>query len=172
MALTVETGSGSASADSYLSVADGDTYHTAHGNPTAWSGASTATKEEALRMGTQYLDLVYGQRWLGYRKSETQALDWPRAGGTDYDGYWIASTSLPQEAKDATAEMALRHISESGGILPDIAEPGIIGSEEVGVGSIKDKKTYLGGKSQVKQFRKVALLVRSISTPYGRMERA
>ena len=42
MALTHEDGTGKADAESYLSVTDADTYHTAHGDPAAWSGATTA----------------------------------------------------------------------------------------------------------------------------------
>ena len=172
MALTVEDGSGLAGADSYLSVADADTYHTGHNNPATWSGASTATKEEALRMAAQYLDAIYGGRWLGLKKGEGQALDWPRAGATDYDGYYMDSSALPQKLKDMAAEMALRNITETSGIIPDISEPGTIGSEEVKVGSISEKKTYLGGKSQIKRYRIVDLLARGLSLPLGRLERS
>ena len=159
MALTVEDGTGLAGADSYLSEADANTYHTAHGNRTSWSGASSATKEAALRMGAQYLDAVYGQRWLGQRISLTQSLDWPRSDAEDRDGCAIASNSVPQAIKDAVAEAAIRHIDETSGLVPDIAEPGSIKSESNQVGPITTRTEYMGGRSQIKRFRLIDLLV-------------
>lgn len=54
MALIVEDGTGLADAESYLSVADADTYH-ADRNNEAWQDYSTAEKEAALRKATQYI---------------------------------------------------------------------------------------------------------------------
>ena len=71
MVLIVEDGTGKADAESYLSVADADTYHTKHGDSADWDGASTGDKEEALRMGTQYLDATYNTLWIGSRANET-----------------------------------------------------------------------------------------------------
>ena len=67
MSLIVEDATGLSTAESYLSVANADTYHASYTGSTAWSGASTGTKERALRRATQYLDSVYGGRWLGER---------------------------------------------------------------------------------------------------------
>lgn len=75
MPLTVEDGTGLATADSYASRADADTYHAARGNA-AWSAASTDARDAALRKATQYLDTRY--RWVGSRLTVTQALEWPR----------------------------------------------------------------------------------------------
>jgi|15BtaG_2_1085339.scaffolds.fasta_scaffold03962_6 hypothetical protein len=164
MAITVEDGTGLAAADSYLSVADADTYHTKHGASTDWSGASTATKEEALRIATQYLDVVYSRRWIGVRQVETQSLAWPRWQVVDYDGFTIGDDEVPSQLEDATAELAVRHITETGGLLPDIASPGTIQSERTGIGrgAVTTSKTFVGGKSQIKQFRKVELLLRDL----------
>lgn len=172
MALTVEDGTGLASADSYLSVADADTYHTDHGDNSSWSGAATAAKEEALRLGTQYLDAMYGQRWLGTRTNESQALDWPRADVEDYDRFSIASNVVPQAIKDAVAEAARRSISETDGLLPDIDEPGTIKSESDAVGALKTSTTYTGGKSQIPRFRIIDLLVAGLVRSSSTMERA
>ena len=171
MALTVEDGTGLANADSYLSEADADTYHTNHSNSASWSGATTATKEAALRMATQYLDAVYGMLWLGTRTNELQALDFPRQDIFDRDGFVVSSTAVPQEIKNACAEAALRNITETAGLLPDITSPGTIKSESDKIGALATSKTYVGGKSQIKKFRIIDLLVAGLIDS-GSIERA
>jgi len=172
MALTVEDGTGKTDADSYLSEADCDTYWTNHGDPTDWSGAATADKEAALRMATQFLDMEYSGRWRGVRANETQSLDWPRYGVTDDDYYAIDSDAMPQALKDATAEAAYRHITETNGLMPDISEPGQIKQYTVKVGPIMKSTEYTSGKSQTKWFRKIDALLRSLIATPGRVERA
>lgn len=169
MAHVVESGSGSSTANAYLSAADADTYFTDHGAPAAWTGA-TAVKEQALRMATQYLDATYAGRWRGTKGSSTQALAWPRIAAVDDDGYWYASDDLPVALEQATAEAALRYL-EDGELLPDIDAPGVIASESVEVGPIATSTTYLGGKSQVVHRRKVDMLVAPLVEPAGRLVR-
>lgn len=118
MSLIVEDGTGLSTAQSYVSVADADFYHTAHGNAT-WTGIDTL-KEAALVRATQALDARYP--WQGIRYVETQALDWPRSGAADIDGYEI--TGIPQGVKDALCEMALLELV-SPGVLTESMEQGI-----------------------------------------------
>lgn len=125
MALIVETGSGAADAESYVSVSDANAYHTARGNA-AWTG-SESVKEAALRRATDYMLQSYAQRWQGDRVSETQALDWPRSGVYAH-GYLIASDTVPAAVANACAELALRALSES--LLPDAGR--VTASEKVG----------------------------------------
>lgn len=153
MALVVEDGTGKSDADSYLSVADADTYHAAHGQPTAWENATDVEKEQALRLATQYLDSHYRRRWQGYRASQTQALMWPRSNVYRDYGYVISSTTIPVELEHATAEAAMRSISETDGLMPDIDEPGSISREQVTVGEISYTTEYAGSRSQTKRFR-------------------
>lgn len=132
MALIVEDGTGKADSESYLSVSDATTYHDARGN-TAWSGLGTdALREQALRKATDYLVQVYRMRWGGYRSNGTQALDFPRAllrmpdysyaglnGYTTIGGnYYYVNDEVPQEVKNACAELALKSIS--GELAPDL----------------------------------------------------
>lgn len=107
MPLTVQDDQGSvAGADSYLSVADFDAYHTARGNsyPT---GTVTSQKEIALRLATEYLDLRF--RFAGWRLRREQTTEWPRVDVYDLDDFYV--DGIPQEVKDATAEYALRALS-------------------------------------------------------------
>jgi len=159
MALTVEDGTGLSTADSYLSQANADTYIANHGNSTDWSGATSDQKDEALRLATQWLDLTYGQRWKGIRSNSDQALDWPRSGVSDRDGRAIDTDELPQKLLDATAEMALRHITETDGIMPDEADAAPVKQEKIKVGEIEESVTYAAPKPQAKRFTIVTRLI-------------
>lgn len=117
MALTVETGSGSATADSYISLTDAATRHTNLGN-TAWAAlASDTVREQCLRRATEYMEGAYRLRWKGYRKTATQALSWPRNfvylepfvhGAVGSYPYLVSDTIVPNEVKNACADLALK----------------------------------------------------------------
>ena len=127
MSLEVELGTGSATAESYISVADASTYHSNRGN-TAWASLSTdATREQCLRKATDYMRQVYRSRWQGCRVQENQSLDWPRF-GVIVEGWAIASNIVPTEVKNACAELALR--AATGDLLADQSQ-GVV-SEAVG----------------------------------------
>ena len=119
MALTLikEDGSGMANANSYASVADGDTYHEGHLYATAWTGAATASKEAALVMATRVIDAMF--RFNGFKRMTGQALQWPRRECRDPDaqsgivpglllirGPWLDETKVPAVVVAATCEMA------------------------------------------------------------------
>ncbi len=110
MALVVEDGTGLATAESYISVADADTRHSNLGN-TAWTG-TTAVKEAALRKATEYIEQRYRLRWKGVRVISTQALSWPRTAAM-VDGYESGYNSVPTEIANACADLALKSLSET-----------------------------------------------------------
>lgn len=96
---------GSASANSYLTVAEGDTYHDARLSATDWSGASADTRTVALIHATRTLDAMMD--WAQHQTDEDQALRWPRQGVVAANELeFIAETEVPQELKNATAEFA------------------------------------------------------------------
>lgn len=78
MALTLvkEDGTGLVNANSYATAADGDAYHDGHLYASAWTGASGGDKEKALVMATRLIDAEC--EFLGFHKSNTQSLQWPR----------------------------------------------------------------------------------------------
>ncbi|MGZ4965288.1 MAG: DnaT-like ssDNA-binding protein [Limisphaerales bacterium] len=78
MALVVvkEDGTGLANANSYAVAADGDDYHAAHLYASAWTGATAGNKDIALVMATRLIDAQC--EFLGFHKSNVQALQWPR----------------------------------------------------------------------------------------------
>lgn len=125
MSLNVETGTGSATSESYISVTDASTYHANRGNST-WALLTTAQMEEALRRATDYIEQTYRMRWLGYRVTITQALSWPRDEVQRLDLTLLNQYSyyennvVPPEVKNACAELALK--AASGELLPDLGQ--------------------------------------------------
>lgn len=164
MALTVETGTGSASSESYASVADADTYHDLRGN-TNWATLQTAEKEAALRRATDYLNQAYRLRWEGTRINSVQALDWPRAfvirkdfeygglnGYTVIGGnYYYPSDTVPVEVKNACIELAFK---AAGGELAADLEQGIV-REKVDVLEVE----YDKHSPQQKRYRAIDMLL-------------
>jgi hypothetical protein len=128
MALEVEDGTGKANAESFISVADASAYHTARGN-SAWAAlASDTVREQMLRKATDHMEQVYRLRWKGGRVNGTQALSWPREyaeraefvdASYPYSIYY-PSDEVPQEVKNACAELALR--AASGTLSPDLEQ--------------------------------------------------
>lgn len=119
MTLIVETGAGLPDSESYISVADADTYFAARNNA-AWAAiADIPTKEGLLRDATDYMRQTYRLSWIGMRVTILQALDWPRAwvpipdspGG--YHGFptYLPLDVVPKEVKDACASLALRALA-------------------------------------------------------------
>lgn len=103
--LVVETGTGAATSNSYISVIDAAAYHAARGN--AFTGTD-AVLEAALLKAATYLDGYYRARWRGFKVlPSTQAMEWPR-----YDvAPFMLSDVIPQRLKDAQCELALRALS-------------------------------------------------------------
>lgn len=108
MALEVETGTGSATAESYCSVADADARALAFGN-TAWTGTDEA-KEAALRRATAFIEQRYRENFKGTKLYRAQALSWPRYGAI-VDGWDLDSTVVPTEIKNACADLAVRALT-------------------------------------------------------------
>jgi len=151
VAIVVEDGTGKADAESYISVSDASSYHSARGNA-AWAAlASDTVREQCLRKATEYMGQVYGEAWAGYRVSSTQALDWPRyevprrdIGAVGYLLAFWASDAVPEAVQRACAELALR--AASGDLLADLGQPAI----EKTVGPITVR--YAEGARQTKRY--------------------
>jgi len=142
-------------ATSYATVAEADAYWQIYSTPAAWSALDEAQKQAALNVGRQYLDAIYGLRWIGTRATSDQIKDWPRVSAVDSDGYQLSDTTIPREVMDANIESALRHVTEPDGLLPDTADRGRVMRERVEVGPLVEDITYAGGKVLNKTFPKV-----------------
>ena len=145
MSLIVEDGTGKPDAESYISVADADTYH-ARRNNTEWAALSDPEKEAALIAATDYMQGYYSGSWKGYKLTQHQALDWPRYAAV-VDGFTLDSAIIPQRVKNAASELAFRSSQEP--LAPDL-EPQV---KDEQVGPIK--VTYKDGGREVTKFRSV-----------------
>lgn len=159
MALTTTVGS--ATADSYVSVADADAYFAAHyllAKATLWATLNTARKGSVLQAATKIIDtlrvldvvddeavtwpdpfvdpLLRERSALITKYAETQALAFPR----NVDVTTLGVLFIPQAVEDATCEEAVYLLSfdES----PLSAQFSGTVSEEIWAGAVRVKSTY------------------------------
>lgn len=157
MALVVEDGTGKSDAESYVSVADVDSYLQSVGKDGDWSNKTQTEKEQALRLGSRYLDFKFRNQWRGFRTHRDQSLAWPRAFVQDEDGFSVDSDVVPSEIKNAAAELAERSLSQA--LLPDNSDGSRVTQESVTVGPIKESKTYSGGTDSTPEFVEVRAMI-------------
>lgn len=102
MPTAIDATVGGTSANSYITVAEGDTFAGDVLPTPAWSAATSDNKIRALLAATARLDEL---EWVGTRATTTQSLAWPRAdakcGEKDYD-----DDVIPAEVKRGTFELA------------------------------------------------------------------
>ena len=158
MTIEVEDGSAKSNAECFISVADADIYFAAR-NLTLWADVdvSESEKEGALRRATGYMQQVYRMKWAGYRKTDAQALDWPRElvprpdGPGQYQGGLLVSyypnDAVPREVQHACAELAFRALF--GELAPDVDR--VTKREKVDVIEVE----YADGFSVTKRYRAV-----------------
>lgn len=110
MTFKVEDGTGQDDSNSYASVAESDSYFTDRGNST-WTALTSTVKEQNLIKATDYIDQVFGTRFLGSRVFEEQALQWPRQNtgnsALNYDDE-EEEGPIPNKLKYACIEYAFR----------------------------------------------------------------
>jgi|LGVF01.2.fsa_nt_gb hypothetical protein len=110
--MLIEDGSGLTNSDTYADIAFVDTYHTKLLN-TAWIELTdNAVKEAYVYKAMNYIEAVYGQKWVGTTLNDTQALTMPRL----LDG----ETIYPVALQNAVCELALKSIS--GELLIDVEQ--------------------------------------------------
>jgi hypothetical protein len=155
MSITLVATAGSASANSYASVADATTYLAAKSGASAWASATSSAKQQALISATRALNAL---TWPGQRVDTTQALAWPRAYVTDLDApvgsVEFSSTAIPQWLEDATCELAFEVVR--GGTTDIFALPGTDGVIEKTVGPLTTR--YAEPYAQAKGLRRYPLV--------------
>lgn len=120
MAIIIEDGTIVANANSYVTEAELTTFATDRGITIA------GTNSELIY---QAMDYIEQQNFIGNKSTQAQALQWPRYNAY-IDGYLVASTTIPQDLKNAQMQTALS-IDASNGPL-DVVEQKIK-REKVGV---------------------------------------
>jgi hypothetical protein len=164
--MALDTTTGGASAESYITVASADTYFSNRGNAT-WAALTTAQKEQALRKSTDYLGQRYIDRWKGLIVSESQALDWPRS-GVVVRGYQVDDDTVPDAIQYACAMLAVR--ASAADLLAD--EERTVRSEKIGPIAVE----YDPASPQAKKYPEVEKLLAPYLCGFGgvsvRLERA
>jgi len=103
MVIALDTTVGGASANSYISLADADTYLEPHPDFSTWDALSDAVKNAHLVQATRILDTEYFEGW---KYDESQALQFPRSSQSVVDSY-TAVTAIPPNIKNAQCEQAI-----------------------------------------------------------------
>lgn len=111
--LIVEDGTVVEDANSYTSIAFADAYHALYSN-SDWTG-DQATKETALVIACQTLDLLYGSKFKSFKidaasTGQTQSLLWPRYAFYDQYANYRAQADIPVELQKAQAELAMMYM--------------------------------------------------------------
>jgi hypothetical protein len=119
--------------NSYVSIADADTYFETRIDSANWVDASDEIKEQALVTATALID---DNAWIGSAVSSSQALAWPRKNAIYNDDrlglqVTIAEDELPSRVKTAVYEQAL-HLVNNEDVLMGQTQT----FESISVGSI------------------------------------
>jgi hypothetical protein len=138
MAITivVETGAGLSNSNSYVTVAEADTYNENHYYGSDWAHLQDEKKKRAIIFATRLLDEQVD--WNGTPRKSTdtsvsdhQSLRWPRNSVVDIDGYAVDFQTIPEWLKNACSELA-RYLTAS----DRTAEPATAGFSKLQVGSV------------------------------------
>lgn len=117
MALTVDNSPFSATCNSYVSIAEADTYvvDRVHDSALAasWAALNTAAKSKYLVNATRSIEMI--SEWIGDRYSRDQKLGWPRVNAF-VDNYLVDQVTFPEPVKEATIEMAMWSLANSGAV--------------------------------------------------------
>lgn len=152
MTFTVEDWSGVDDANAYITVA----YFKAHHDLRANDYASLITTdpddiEVAIVKATDYMEMLYGDRWKGRLADEATTLQFPRDGMYDRKGKLV--DAWPSDIQKACAEYAFRALS--GELMPDpevLDDTGlIITSKTEKVGPIEESTSYSAGATKIRR---------------------
>jgi hypothetical protein len=119
--------------NSYVEIADADTYFETRIDSANWFDATDEVKEQALVTATQLVD---DHAWIGSAVSSSQALAWPRNYATYNDPrlgmqVTIDEATVPNQVKIAVYEQAL-HLINNEDLLAGTTQT----FESISVGSI------------------------------------
>ena len=122
MAVTIDATAGGANANSYITLAEADTFVEAmisSSDVSKWTTGNDDTRNRALTAAAERLDR---ERFLGARATNTQARQWPRTGVRKPDTYvntyatgfpfrisedYFTDTEIPDQVKRAQIELAV-----------------------------------------------------------------
>ena len=110
MPIAIDATVGGAAANSYVLLADAQTYMSGRLNSSAWDTATTDQQNRALVSASAELTNL---SWVGRRATVTQALAWPRWMAPNPDspvGFLYLSDIIPDRVANATYELAFQFL--------------------------------------------------------------
>jgi len=103
MAFSLDATVGGATSNSYATEAEASAYFDNMLYADAWDCGGATTHEKALVQATSILERL---NYSGSKTDTIQVLQWPRSDTFDYDAVLISSTTIPENLKKATYEIA------------------------------------------------------------------
>lgn len=129
MAITIIATAGSSDANSYITLADAETYFESRYGSDAWDNATDDNKKALLVNATRLLDQSFS--WTGEKATTTQSLRFPRNYVYNCDGELLDSDTIPTAIENATCEMVLFIAGNSGQSTNNEYKKAKVGSLEV-----------------------------------------
>lgn len=137
MALVIETGAVVPGANSWVTLAEIDAYHTARGTAGWIAIIADPTREVFALKAAQQMEVRYRTMWHGKKAGGSQPMSWPRINVYDEDGYEIPINTVPQLVKNAQCEVAELIRAGSSLVQAEVsASQASVSSESVGPISI------------------------------------
>lgn len=159
--IIVEDGTGLNNANSYAGVDVAGQYFENTGRKDTWSTYSAAQRQAALIAAAQYMDEVYGHRYLGDLPDatrDTQGLLWPRKSVPNprAPSEYLADPAFPAEIGLASAEFALALLVDGGGTLfgqNDGGGPTVVEKSVRVEGAVSKSERFAGGGTPARRRR-------------------
>ena len=137
MAATINATLSSATANSYVTLADANAYFETVPDSATWTNKTDDQKNRALISATRWIDSL---NYLGDRCDEDQALKWPR-NNYDVDGVELECSLIPAQIKYATYELARALANDTGAITDSTGTTGLYDEVKLGDLQVKYSKT-------------------------------
>ena len=133
MAATIVATLKSATANSYVTLAEANTYFETVPDSTTWDNKTDDQKNRALISATRWIDSL---NFYGDRCDDGQALKWPR-NNYEVDNVELACTAIPKDIKYAQYELSRALANETDAMTGNKGTDGNI--EEVKLGEMEVK---------------------------------
>jgi hypothetical protein len=137
VAATINATLSSATANSYVTLADANAYFETVPDSATWTNKTDDQKNRALISATRWIDSL---NYLGDRCDEDQALKWPR-NNYDVDGVELECSLIPAQIKYATYELARALANDTGAITDSTGTTGLYDEVKLGDLQVKYSKT-------------------------------
>jgi hypothetical protein len=137
VAATINATLSSATANSYVTLADANAYFETVPDSATWTNKTDDQKNRALISATRWIDSL---NYLGDRCDEDQALKWPR-NNYDVDGVELECSLIPAQIKYAAYELARALANDTGAITDSTGTTGLYDEVKLGDLQVKYSKT-------------------------------